>query len=240
MNERLQSFESLNERPIGRFLNSLDMLQGIDEYYDAFIETKDFITKHQDILHRRGVSFIARAMLDNDGHVSIPRDVPKYEQAVWLELDHSVNPYGKDERVIWRLSAGREQYNLELRENYWLCTYCEKDMQGSLLRRYPLHDDGAVAGMYDIVRTIIGHPQFEEDIRQIMLKKSEDMYEFEALTSKEPRSLRENKRIAALRSSLFNAGFAAGSIDRTQVTPLVHSLFLESDKNTGRLRESDV
>ncbi len=212
--------EHIDERPIGRFLFALDDYE-IVSHEDGFRFAKDFADEYGQLLHKEKVSFVARAQLNPDNTVSIPPNTPQYEDAVWLEFDNR-KPY-RDERYIWRVSGGVEQYDLEVREGYWLCTYIEKTRQGAVLRRYPIHDEQQIRGVHELVRSIVQNTSFDERVEQMKRQIAADESELERLAvSTERPTVKRGKRMSALRSALFNAGFHAGWADKSHVVPLLH------------------
>ncbi len=221
MQEAFQSrSERADERPIGRFLFALDDYE-IVSHEDGFRFAKDFADEYGQLLHRGKVSFVARAQLNSDHTVSIPPDTPQYKDALWLEFDNRMSH--QDERYAWRVSGGLEQYDLEVRENHWSCTYTEKTWQGSVLRRYAVYDEQQIRGIQELVRLIVQNTSFDERVEEMKRQITADEIELERLTTSTERpTVKRSKRIAALKSALFNAGFYAVWADKSQVVPLLH------------------
>ena len=215
------SYETSNERPIGRFFKSLENEPDVHNH-DALTYTRDFMRQHGHLLHKRKASFLARAELGDNNTISLPAEPPSMNDGLWLELVAN-NKLSSAERYTWRISGGREQYNLEINEDSWLCTYIEKDASNNILRRYPVGDEIA-SNVQQLVKAIIDCDDFKVSVGHIEERDNRERAELEILEESIAGSnVRTRKRIDALKSSLFSAGFSAGSVDRNHIMPLLNT-----------------
>ncbi len=214
------SYETSNERPIGRFFKSLEDELDMHNPH-ALTYARDFIHQNGHLMHKRKASFLARAELGADNTISLPVEAPSIDKGLWLELETS-NKLSEIERYIWRISGGRDQYNLEVSEDGWLCTYIEKDALNNILRRYPVGDEMA-SKVQLLVEAITDCHDFKVSVGHLEEKGDRERAELKLLEESIVGSnIRTRKRIESLRSSLFSAGFSAGSVDRNHIKPLLN------------------
>ncbi len=218
--------EPSNERPIGRFLNSLDdnSSVGMNDHEQAMDFCRQFKMLYGKLFHRDGLSSIVKARLDENNEISIEKPLAtlSYSDTIWVELNHHDSPSEK-ERYIWKVSGGSEHYDLEIRDDYWLATYSQKGNQNQILRRYPIYNEEHVRGLANMVEKIITHPDCLDQIDDIVDNIDDSTEELKALENS-PNDLytaKRSKRIAELRSHLFRAGFGSGSVDRSNQKPLL-------------------
>lgn len=216
------SYETSNERPIGRFFKSLEDQLDVHNS-EAMVYARDFIQQNGHLLHKRKASFLARAELGTGNTISLPTESPSVDNGLWLELEVGNKSFEK-EQCTWRISGGRDQYNLEVGEDGWLCTYIEKDALNNILRRYTVGDETAskvqllieaITDCHDF-KVFVGNLEEKENCERAELKLLE-----ESIAGSD---IRTRKRIEALRSSLFSAGFSAGSVDRSHIMPLLNTV----------------
>ena len=215
------NYETSNERPIGRFFKSIQNEPDV-HCHDALTYTRDFIRQYGHLLHKRKASFLARAKLGNDNSISLSVESPSMHNGLWLEFETNNKP-SCAEQYSWRISGGRDQYNLEVNEDDWLCTYIEKDALNNILRRYPVGDEIA-SKVQLLVGAIIDCDDFKALVSHIEERDNSERDELKILEESIAGSnIRMRKHIDALRSSLFSAGFSAGSVDRSNIEPLLNT-----------------
>lgn len=228
MSERI-SFqdELLKQRPIGRFLKSNEELERIHNE-DGFDYAADFMQYFGHLLHKRKPSYLTRVQMNQDNSISFPYDTPNMNDAIWLEFE-SICESDASEKYVWRASGGREQYDLEICEAGWSCTYIQMNEQNAILRRYQIFDEQTISGIQRLAMLITKHNNKDDPfvvladkLSQKIVDDTKEKRELELLEADRP-TVAGRRRLESLRSSLFNAGFSAGSVDRSRIEPLLKS-----------------
>ncbi len=228
MSERI-SFQNelLKQRPIGRFLKSSEESEKL-HHEDGFDYAADFVHYFGPLLHKRKRSYLTRVRLNQDDSISFPRDIPGMNDAIWLEFE-SICESDASEKYVWHISGGREQYDLEIYENSWLCTYVETNEQNAILRRYQIFDEQTISGIQRLAMLITKHSNKDDpfvvladELSKKIVDDTKEKRELELLEA-DRLTVAGRRRLESLRSSLFNAGFSAGSVDRSRIEPLLKS-----------------
>jgi len=208
-----------NERPFGRFLLSQVTESDGERLWlrGAYAYVRNFATEYNDQLRPNGSTFITSAEVGDDGDISIPRGVPSYVRAVWLEFVQSSNT---PDSYTWRVNSGTDEYDLDLNGNGCVLTKCELDVQGSVLRRSTVADPNVIEGLQTLIEAVITEAHIDEKVTEHREQCMQDFQAYKVMNDRISLSLREQKEKSALKRRANEPLFHSGSLGHRHKRPL--------------------
>lgn len=193
-------------RPIGRFLLALEL--GEPARNDAYVYAQRFASNYRDIINPR-----VRA-----SRVSVEQIEGRRVELEFCDARDESPIY------VWRISAGREQYDLRCDEQGVGATYYEFSEMRAVLRKRELFEPDDLTTLQQIVEYMTDTYDFHKNTSAIRGDSTRTHAALQALAHKKAShglSHGEEKECNALRSHLAVAGFPVGSRDISHHIPLI-------------------
>jgi hypothetical protein len=191
------------ERPLGRFLLSLETVEG---KRDIYTYASQFAGDYDDILNKKWKA--AKVSVEEING-----------QRVELEFAKDLVGQGS---YTWRLYAGNEQYDIDSsQDDEPYGTYYELTSQRSILRKHKIGSAAVLNSLQSVIEHMTDTRNFHKNASYIRGDSTRTHVNIEELKNKKSLTHGEDKNLKALQGHLFLAGFPVGSIDIRDKLPLI-------------------